>query len=218
MIGVRRVALVLTTLLALLGCEQDPDIVAYASAPLDTGGVGGGGGMAGPGGTHGAAMSGGTGATPTGGTGADGSGAVAGAMASGGTGGAGDTGGAGATGGTGGAGGGEEDACRTLSLTLALFANPARTCTFDFSNPFLVYLLWEQIFRHPPARVDPEVVPPDALCAMMSSPSYTAPVRRGDVDGSWVICPVYCATLNQWVDDRYPELQACSPDAGMIAP
>jgi hypothetical protein len=201
----RRVAvtIALATSWVAFGCEQKADVVAYASAPLDTGGAGGNGGSGGVAGSAGMDSNSGGASGGVGGTEAVSSGG-AGAMASGGTGGGSDM----------------QDAPCDAATLLAYgrfqtvkFAD----CTFDPRDAQLGALLLRHIFTQPPVILDPEAAPPDIQCNMLSRPpdffAWARPVNEGAT--LWLICPAFCAALVQWIEEQESALQECSPDAGI---
>jgi hypothetical protein len=90
-------------------------------------------------------------------------------------------------------------------------------CTFDPLNTQVGPLLYQHIWSKPPVDIDPEAAPPDVPCNMLSRPpdfyAWARPTSEGA--SSWMLCPAYCASLNQWLEEQESVLAECAMDAGI---
>jgi hypothetical protein len=184
---------VLFVLLVSFGCQQKPDVLPYASSPVDApAGAGGGAGtadaMGGSAGTAGSA-------------GAAGSAGSAGTSAG--------------AGGSGGSGGG--DACDEMLVgTLAMFLGvQGDHYRFPIANFQLKRLLDTYIFHQPPPVLTPEELGSDEACnAFRMSDAYEG-WRWDPMDlTNLLICPEYQRALDAWLAEHEGLAANCLPDDG----
>lgn len=91
-------------------------------------------------------------------------------------------------------------------------------CRFDWSNEQVRRLLELHIFEQPPVMLTPEALAADMACNFfrtLNVQNWHYEGWRPDVDlTKRVICPEYCAALQEWLDDHEDVAANCLPADG----